>query len=181
MPVLCADLPEQPKPPPRTPPPPTPLSKWVDCFRQVCLCCVQIYLNNTAPIWWPHQQWDSQQIHRKADCQKVSSGGCVNTADSALWSDTCQTHVRHMSDTCQTHIRHMLMGTLVDDCSVFASPAVVLSVQLHTPWHMFFLPPDMPYWFVLQTVAHAWSPALFWHAFLFQTHVLCFMHPCSRC
>ncbi len=34
---------------------------------------VQIYINNTAPIWWPLPKWDSTQLHRKADCQKVSS------------------------------------------------------------------------------------------------------------
>lgn len=32
---------------------------------------VQIYINNTAPIWWPLPKWDSTQLHRKADCQKV--------------------------------------------------------------------------------------------------------------
>ncbi|KAL0030535.1 hypothetical protein WJX79_002841 [Trebouxia sp. C0005] len=30
-----------------------------------------IYINNTAPIWWPLPKWDSTQLHRKADCQKV--------------------------------------------------------------------------------------------------------------
>ncbi|KAL0019716.1 hypothetical protein WJX77_003911 [Trebouxia sp. C0004] len=30
-----------------------------------------IYINNTAPIWWPLPKWDSTQLHRKADCQEV--------------------------------------------------------------------------------------------------------------
>lgn len=142
---------------------------------------MQIYLNNTAPIWWPHQQWDSQQIHRKADCQKVSFGACINTADSQIYD--IQPWRKHLMADCSPAAVMCMYDCMLP--LAYLSYPLTSSVPSTVPWSM--VPWSLGLTKNLVLVCSADIGAcmitssrtdLFWCAFVYQMHVPRFgMHP----